>query len=67
MSARQTAENAAMFTFEIYEFMRLNTQYIVGKKLFLKRSVLQGNSVNLFPYLKLQLCSLAREGSRPIK
>ncbi len=47
--------------------MRLNTQYIVGKKLFLKRSVLQGNSVNLFPYLKLQLCSLAREGSRPIK
>ncbi len=36
-------------------------RHIAGKKLFLKRSVLQGNSVSLFPYLKLQQCSLAQD------
>jgi hypothetical protein len=48
---------------KIYKIYKLcDWIHIVGKKLFLKRSVLQGNIVNLFPYLKLHLCSLAREG-----
>ena len=33
-----------------------------GKKLFLKRSVLHGNSVNLSPFRKLQLCSVSLHG-----
>ena len=32
------------------------------KKLFLKRSVLQGYNVSLFPYLKFRPCSLSRDG-----
>ena len=36
---------------------------MLGKKLFLKCSVLQGyNYVSLFPYLKFQPCSLSRDG-----
>ncbi len=51
------------YIYKIYGVYKLwDWIHIVGKKLFLKHSVLQGNSVNLFPYLKLQLCSLAREG-----
>ena len=54
------------YIYKIYKIYKLRDRgHIAGKKLFLKRSVLQGNSVSLFPYLnliKLQLCSLAREG-----
>ena len=35
---------------------------MLGKKLFLKRSVLQGYNVSLFPYLKFRPCSLSRDG-----
>jgi hypothetical protein len=49
--------------FYIYKIYKLcDRRHVAGKKVFLNRSVLQGNSVSLFPYLKLQLCSLARGG-----
>lgn len=51
-----------LYIYIFTNFKRLwDRQYITGK-LFLKRRVLHGNSVNLSPFRKLQLCLVSLDG-----